>query len=197
MYAINWFNISSVFYLILIDFKEDVSMLGIITASFLIGIGIFQVPAGILAAKYSPKKIAFSGIIILSIASILSGLATELFQMVILRFTVGVGMAFFFGPSVILISSYLGKGSDGLGIGILNSAHSLGGVIGLFGWILIAQVVGWRESLIISGILGVISGLFLSYGLRQKRGQKDQDKTNTRSQYHLYNHFKHSFLPKN
>ena len=56
--------------------------------------------------------------------------------MVILRFLVGVGMAFFFGPSVILISKYLGKGSDGLGVGILNSAHSLGGIIGIFGWII-------------------------------------------------------------
>src|ERR671920_926469 len=86
LYAINWFNISSVFYLILIDFEQDISMLGIITASFLVGIGLFQVPAGILAAKYDPKKIALSGIMMLSIASLLSGLVTELFQMAILRF---------------------------------------------------------------------------------------------------------------
>jgi MFS family permease len=135
LYAINWFNFSSVFYLILVDFKGDISMLGIITAGFLIGIGIFQIPAGILAAKYDPKKLAFSGLMILSVSSLLSGMATDLFQMVILRFIVGVGMAFFFGPGVILISTWLGKGSDGLGIGILNSAHSLGGLVGLFGWI--------------------------------------------------------------
>src|SRR5215210_8440019 len=106
---------------------------------------------------------------ILSVSSILSGLATELFQIMVLRFLVGVGMAFFFGPSVILISAYLGKGSEGLGVGILNSAHSLGGIIGLFGWIVVAQTVGWRASLIVSGLLGVISGLLLIYGLKQKR----------------------------
>ena len=76
-----------------------------------IGIGIFQIPVpGILAAKYNPKKIAFSGVMILSVASLLSGLTTDLSQIVILRFFVGVGMAFFFGPGVVLISSYLGKG---------------------------------------------------------------------------------------
>jgi hypothetical protein len=37
-------------------------MLGLIIASFLIGIGIFHVPAGIIAAKYDPKKIAACGI---------------------------------------------------------------------------------------------------------------------------------------
>jgi MFS family permease len=176
LYAINWFNISSVFYLILIDFEQDISMLGIITASFLVGIGVFQVPAGILAAKYNPKKIALSGIMMLSVASLLSGLATEPFQMVILRFLVGVGMAFFFGPSVILISSFLGKGSEGLGVGILNSAHSLGGIIGLFGWIIVAEAVGWRASLIIGGMVGVVSGLFLVYEMRKNKEKGERTK---------------------
>ena len=72
---------------------------------------------------------------------------------------------FFFGPSVILISRYLGKGSDGLGVGILNSAHSLGGIIGIFGWIIIAEIAGWRMSLLFSGILGIVSGLLLYYAI--------------------------------
>ena len=71
----------------------------------LIGIGIFQIPAGILAAKYGPRKIAIYGILITSsYAAFLSGLSTDLHHMIILRFIVGLGMAFFFGPSVILIS---------------------------------------------------------------------------------------------
>ena len=142
IYAVNWFNISSIFYLILDDFRQDVSMLGLVTSGFLIGIGLFQIPAGILSAKYDAKFMIFFGTMLLSISSLLSGLSSELYQMVILRFLVGVGMAFFFGPSVILISKYLGKGSYGLGVGILNSAHSLGGIIGIFGWIIIAEALG-------------------------------------------------------
>ena len=144
-------------------------MLGLVTSGFLIGIGLFQIPAGILSAKYDPKFLIFFGTMLLSISSLLSGLSSELSQMVILRFLVGVGMAFFFGPSVILISKYLGKGSSGLGVGILNSAHSLGGIIGIFGWIIIAESLGWRASLEISGILGILSGLFLLYALQIKK----------------------------
>ena len=168
IYAVNWFNISSIFYLILDDFRQDVSMLGLVTSGFLIGIGLFQIPAGILSAKYDAKFMIFFGTMLLSISSLLSGLSSELYQMVILRFLVGVGMAFFFGPSVILISKYLGKGSSGLGVGILNSAHSLGGIIGIFGWIIIAEALGWRTSLVISGTLGILSGLFLLYVLQIK-----------------------------
>jgi MFS family permease len=163
LYAVNWFNISSIFYLILVDFNQDVSMLGLITSGFLVGIGLFQIPAGILAAKYDPRLIIVFGTMLLSVSSLLSGLVSEIYQMLFLRFLVGIGMAFFFGPSVILISRYLGKGSDGLGVGILNSAHSLGGIIGIFGWIIIAEITGWRMSLLFSGIMGIASGLLLYY----------------------------------
>ena len=173
LYSINWFNVASIFYFIAADFKQDISMLGLITSSFLIGIGIFQIPAGILAAKYGPRKIAIYGIVITSSAAFLSGLSTDLLHMVILRFIVGLGMAFFFGPSVILISMYLGKASEGLGVGLLNSAHALGGIIGIFGWIIIAEVTGWRISLMLSGLLGLISGLLLVVSLIKEKIQTD------------------------
>ncbi|HEU5120638.1 MAG TPA: MFS transporter [Candidatus Nitrosocosmicus sp.] len=173
LYAVNWFNISSIFYLILLDFDQDISMLGLITSGFLIGIGLFQIPAGILAAKYDPRLIIVFGTMLLSVSSLLSGLVSEIYQMVFLRFLVGVGMAFFFGPSVILISKYLGKGSEGFGVGILNSAHSLGGIIGIFGWIIIAEFTGWRMSLLFSGVLGIASGLLLYYTIFRKSNEDD------------------------
>ncbi|HET8793471.1 MAG TPA: MFS transporter [Nitrososphaeraceae archaeon] len=173
LYAINWFNISSIFYLILVDFRQDVSMLGLITSSFLIGIGLFQIPAGILSAKYDPKLIIVGGTLLLSTASLLTGFVSEIYQMVILRFLVGVGMAFFFGPSVIIISNYLGKGSEGLGVGMLNSAHSLGGIIGVFGWIILADLLGWRTGLVFGGILGLFSGVLLSYSLFKRQYLND------------------------
>ncbi len=173
LYSINWFNIASIFYLIAVDFKQDISMLGLITSGFLIGIGIFQVPAGILAAKYGPRKIAIYGILISSSAAFLSGLSTDLYHMIILRFIVGLGMACFFGPSVILISNYLAKGSEGLGVGLLNSAHALGGIIGIFGWIILAEVTGWRISLMVSGLLGLITGFFLAIVLLREKIQTD------------------------
>lgn len=162
VYTINWFNIASIFYLVASDFKEDIAMLGIISASFLIGVGLFQVPAGIIAAKYGPRKIAIYGIIIASSAALVTGLASNTSQITLLRFIIGLGMACFFGPSVILVSRYLGKESEGLGIGLLNSAHALGGIIGLFGWVILAEHFGWRSTLILSGGLGISTAIILS-----------------------------------
>lgn len=161
VYTINWFNIASIFYLVASDFKEDISMLGILSASFLVGVGLFQVPAGIIAAKYGSRKIAIYGIMIASTAALVTGLASSTSQVFLLRFIIGIGMACFFGPSVILISKYLGKESEGLGIGLLNSAHALGGIIGLFGWVILAEHIGWRASLILSGGLGISTAIIL------------------------------------
>jgi len=161
VYTINWFNIASIFYFIASDFKENIAMLGIISASFLVSVGLFQVPAGIIAAKYGPRKIAIYGIMIASSAALVTGLATNTSQITLLRFIMGIGMACFFGPSVILISKYLGKESEGLGIGLLNSAHALGGIIGLFGWVILAEHFGWRASLVLSGGLGISTAILL------------------------------------
>jgi MFS family permease len=165
VYTINWFNIASIFYLVASDFIEDIALLGIISASFLIGVGLFQVPAGIIAAKYGPRKIAIYGIIIASSAALATGFAANTLQITLLRFIVGLGMACFFGPSVILVSKYLGKESEGLGIGLLNSAHALGGIIGLFGWVMLAEYLGWRAALILSGGLGISTAIMLNTAL--------------------------------
>lgn len=165
LYTINWFNIASIFYLIASDFREDIAMLGTISASFLIGVGLFQVPAGIIAARYGPRNIAIYGIVIASSASLVTGLAGDTLQIATLRFLIGIGMACFFGPSVILISKYLEKDAEGLGIGLLNSAHALGGILGLFGWVILAEIMGWRPSLVLSGILGLVTALMLSIAL--------------------------------
>jgi MFS family permease len=172
IYAINWFNIASIFSYIASDFKQDVSLLGLIAASFFIGIGIFQVPGGILAAKQGSRKTAIYGMTIASSAALLCGLSSQLQQIEVLRFVVGLGMAFFFGPSVTLITRYLGRRSEGLAVGLLNSAHSVGGIMGLFGWVIIAEIIGWRQSLLVSGGLGLISSLLLIVLLPRKEEQE-------------------------
>jgi MFS family permease len=161
VYTINWFNIPALFYLIAADFNNDISSLGITIASFLAGIGIFQVPAGILSAIYNPKVICIAGITIISIFAISSAFSDTVLQLAISRFLVGLGMALYFGPSVTLIIRFLPKGSDGLGMGLLNSGHALGGILGMILWIVIAETTGWRASILIGGLIGIFAMFLL------------------------------------
>jgi MFS family permease len=179
-YTVNWFNVPAIFIFIAVDFDEDISVLGLITASFFIGVGLFQVLAGILAAKYSPRKIAILGIAIASTAVFFSSFSIDLLSIAVLRFIVGLGMAFFFGPSVILISEYVGKQSEGLGMGLLNSAHAIGGIIGLFVWVLVAELFGWRMSIVLSAIAGFMTLIILQVWLPKTTRPRHMKREKTR-----------------
>jgi len=161
MYAVNWYNMAAVFSLVALELKQDVSGLGFVTAAFFVGIGVFQVPGGILAAKAGPRLSVICGTTIASLAALLTGFAGNLAEITALRFFVGAGMALVFAPGVILVTRFLRKGSEGLGVGIYNSAFSLGGAIGLSGWAMLAVLAGWRNSLVMSGLLGLVTSLLI------------------------------------
>ena len=84
-------------------------------------------------------------------------------------------MAFFFSSAVILIARYGKRGFPGFSIGIMNSAHSMGGIIGIFVWIIIAQMVGWRLSLVLSGVLGLITALLMIMTIPRSNTSLDYD----------------------
>lgn len=162
-YGVNWFNAAAVFPLIAAELGQDVSLLGAISAAFLVGVGTFQIPSGIFAARYGLRATTISGIAVSSAAALATGLVSEASQLTWLRFVVGMGMAFFFSSGVALIANYsAGKKSAGFSIGIMNSAHSVGGIIGIFAWILVAAAIGWRASLVLSGAIGLATALLLA-----------------------------------
>jgi MFS family permease len=160
VYAINWLNIGAIFYLMSADLNSGVAGLGNLTSTFYLGVGIMQVPGGILAAKWGPKRTVSLGILVSSAAVLGTSISSAILQVAILRFIVGAGMALVFAPSVVLMTRFLG-GKSGTSVGLINSAFDIGGLLGLFGWILLASVTGWRSTLVLSGGLGVVTGLLV------------------------------------
>jgi MFS family permease len=160
IYAVNWYNIAALFTFIASDFNLNVSGLGVVTAGFYVGVGLFQVPGGIMAAKYGARNTAIIGVLLSSIGALLTAFTFQFYQLVILRLVVGVGMALFLGPGVTLVARTFGRESQGFGIGTFQSAFYVGGALGLFAWSVLADLAGWRSGLVISGVLGVL-GTFL------------------------------------
>ncbi len=161
VYAVNWYSLAAVFSFTASELNQNVSGLGLVTATFFVGIGVFQVPSGILAAKIGPRRTAIYGTTIASLAALLTGFAGNLAEIAVLRFFVGLGMAFVFAPGVILMTRFLREGSEGLGVGLYNSAFSLGGALGLSGLAVLAAEVGWRNSLATVGLLGLFTSVLL------------------------------------
>ncbi len=132
-----------------------------LSSGFLVGIGSFQVPAGILTAKFGPRRIAILGSLIAFSMSTLTGVAANLTDLILLRFFVGIGMAMIFSPGLAMLTAHFKESRAGLAVGLYNSIYWVGALLGLSGWILVSELTGWRLSLIIAGVFGLATLVLL------------------------------------
>ena len=161
IYAVNWLNFGAIFYLMSADVGSGVSGLGNVTSVFYLGLGLLQVPGGILAAKYGPKKIVVAGIFLTSLAVLGTAASSSIPELEALRFLAGAGMAFVFAPGVVIVTHLLRGGRSGMGVGLFNSAYDIGGIMAIFGWVVIAATTGWRPSLALSGGAYLVTGVLV------------------------------------
>jgi MFS family permease len=115
-----------------------------------------------MAARLGAKKVVVTGIMLSSLATLGISASTQLLEVALLRFSVGCGMALVFAPAVVLVARFFGGERLGVGVGVLNSAYDFGGLLGLYVWVIIATATGWRPSLLLSGGIGVVTGILVA-----------------------------------
>src|SRR5213594_5139271 len=157
IYTINWFNISPALFLIGKDFNVDLPSLGILTASFLAGAGVFQIPAGIASARWGPKNTSQLGMLVLSLSGVGEGLSPNFPVLIVSRFLLGVGAALFFAPAIGILTPLFKPEEEGLVLGLYNSCFNIGGGLGLFVWVIVIEAINWHLGLILGGVLGLVS----------------------------------------
>lgn len=156
MLTVNQTNISSVYLPISNEFSTGVYGLGILTSALFLSYGLFEVPGGILAISSGPKRIAVIGFTLNTLAVIGSSFSTQFSILVFLRFVSGIGSAFAFPTILVLIVKQLKEGSEGLGSGWTVGWSSLGAALGLIAWPILAELLGWRISILFAGLLDLI-----------------------------------------
>src|SRR6058998_1300534 len=160
IYTINWFNIAQLLGatgLIAVALNVDLPSQGLLTSSFLLGAGIFQIPAGIVSARWGPKNTSQLGMLILSLSGIGEGLSPNFPVLLVSRFLLGLGAALFFAPAIGILTPLFKPEEEGLVLGLYNSCFNIGGGLGLFVWVLVIDAFNWHVGLIIGGVLGLIS----------------------------------------
>src|SRR5437763_8629106 len=162
IYTINWFNIAPLLGatgLIALGLSIDLPSQGLLTSSFLLGAGIFQIPAGIVSARWGPKNTSQLGMLLLSLSGIGEGLSPNFPVLIVFRFLLGVGAALFFAPAIGILTPLFKTEEEGLVLGLYNSCFNIGGGLGLFVWVIVIDALNWHVGLIIGGVLGLISVL--------------------------------------
>jgi sugar phosphate permease len=88
------------------DLNLSASAAGDVAGIFFVGYLIFQIPGGILAAKWSAKKVIFILMILWGIAAICSGLVQTEAQLKVVRFALGVAEGGVWPAALILLANW-------------------------------------------------------------------------------------------
>lgn len=156
VYTVNWFNISPALPFIASELRIDQPSIGVLTSSFLLGAGIFQIPAGVLSARWGPKNTSQMGMLVLSISGVGEGLSPNFPILFMCRFLLGLGAALFFAPAIGVLTPLFKAEEEGFVLGLYNAMFNVGGGLGLFAWALLIQVWNWRLGLILGGVIGLV-----------------------------------------
>lgn len=165
-YSLNWFNISPALIPISQAFNVPLSYTGIALSSFLLGAGIFQLPAGILSSKIGARRTALLGLYAMSAAAIASSFSTTFLEIVVFRFLVGVGAAFYFSTAIALLNE-LDPDNITRMIGYYNASFNLGAGGGIIVFTPLITVFGWRFDFLASGLAVLGSTLFLQLAIKR------------------------------
>ncbi|MCI4320789.1 MAG: MFS transporter, partial [Thermoplasmata archaeon] len=152
VYAFNWYNIGAVLPLVATTLRASPAQLAIVLGAFLVGVGIFQVPAGLASVRWGSRRVSLVGVTLFGLASVATAFAPTWELLALVRFLGGVGAAFFFSPALSLIASYYPPGERGPVIGFYNGGFSVGGAIGLVGGAALGLAYGWPVARGLGGV---------------------------------------------
>lgn len=129
---------------------------GFLGTIFTLGIGLAGVPAGYALDRYSRKNVMLIGIVVYSVFTILTALATGFFDMALYRGITGVGEAMQQAALFSAVGAYFYQ-RRAMALGTLNAAYGLGAFFGpLFGGILFEATGAWELPFYIYGVIGLV-----------------------------------------
>ncbi len=152
------------------EFLVSDTMMGLLTGvAFAIFYTAFGLPLGRLSDRVGRKVVIAVACIVWSIFTMFSGIVASFFMLVLLRIGVAVGEAGASAPSVAMISELYPPRLRARALAIFGLGPALGAVLGIgFGGVL-AEMYGWRATLIIVGAPGVLVGLIFAFTVKSPK----------------------------
>lgn len=164
-YSIMWFNVSPALIPISETFHVSFSLMGLTLALFLLGAGVFQIPAGIVSARLGARNTAIIGLYVMIFGSLFTWMAPDFDILLVSRFVTGVGAAFFFSTAIALLGGISPSRTASL-IGYYNASYNVGASAGIIAFTPVVVILGWRDDFLISGLLLLIATIFMQWQIK-------------------------------
>jgi MFS family permease len=131
-------------------------MMGWVHAAFTIAYGLFEVPTGRWGDKHGSRGVLVRIVVWWSVFTALTGAASTLAMLLVVRFLFGAGEAGAFPNSARVIARWFPAGGRGPAQGIVTTSSLLGGVLAPIAAQLLISRVGWRWTFVYFGGVGII-----------------------------------------
>lgn len=156
------YGINTILPLIEQDLMLSGTELGLLSSAVFLGMAIFVMPFSFLGEQKSQRRTISLLTILWSGVTVLCGFAQSAMSLAILRLGTGAGTSAYAPLSTAMITSWYKKSSWGKVLGLYNTAMSIGGIVGVMLFAMVAESLGWRMSFyIVGGVSLVVSLLSL------------------------------------
>lgn len=149
-------NISYIAQPMMEDLNMNKTQFGMLASVFAAGYALMQVPAGIMAEKFGPKKMLTFALVWWSAFTILTGVVRSHGLLYTMRFLFGVGEGPMYPSNAVFNTYWFAKSEKGRASSALLAGSYFGPVIAPFVTIAIYQAFGWEAVFFIFGAIGIV-----------------------------------------
>lgn len=180
LFAVNFVNymdrqvISGVSELLKESFGLLDSQLGLIATAFMITYSLISLPAGILADRWNPARVAAVGVFLWSISTVATATANGFSSLFFWRAMTGVGEAAFICTAPTIIGWIYSDAERSRKLSIFNLGLPFGAAAGVMLGSKLGEAFGWQYSFVAAGL----PGIFLAYLLWRLPIEKYKPQTN-------------------
>lgn len=149
------------------EFELSATMQGVILSAFFWTYCLLQIPGGLAADKFGPRKVIGIASAIWGLFTAFAGLAANGVMLILARLGLGAFEAPYMSSASKLVSNWMPPKRRASGVTLIDSGAPLGAAFGglLVAW-LIAATGSWRWSFIIIGLSTVVIGFFVYLYIR-------------------------------
>lgn len=137
--------------------------LGNLAATFFYTYMIFQLMAGPIIDRYSPKWITIGAILLCALGALVFSMTHELVYAMLGRAMIGVGAAFATVSYLKITAMWFRPNQFAFVSGLLATAAMVGAIFGEAPLAALVTTIGWRHAMLCCAILGIVIAVFFLF----------------------------------
>ena len=139
---------------------------GVVSASFLISYGLFQIPGGLLLDRLGLRVLFPIGVVCSALSIYFFSRSTTMLELIVCRACLGCACSFSFAGLGVIAQRVFSPAGFAIAIGLGDSALGIGGAIGEFGVDILGEQMGWRLTMLVTALIGVPLAIGCAWSLR-------------------------------